>query len=280
MLTLSKKISLSLITALLLAGGLTNNPAAAETGQIFMGSVAMDTPVDMIKRFTLLTNYLSAETGLAVSFRASPNMDAAIGDLGSNRIQIAYLSPVAYIRSRKKFGIRPLVEAQTLGESTFKLVVVVAQDSPLKTMHDLKGKTFAFGDEKAILQRAVVNSGGIKLEDLGHYAYLNHYDNIAKAVLNKDFDAGVVKESIFVEYRNRGLRVIHSSPPLPPYLFAVSNKMPPATAKKLRDALVALKADSVEHNAILKELDKGYDGFTDAHDRDYDVVRKLIAPLE
>ena len=269
-----------LAAALLLAGAISSSPAAAETAQVFLGSVAMDTPVDMVERFKLLTNYLTDKTGLDVAFRASPNMDAAISDLGASRIQIAYLTPVAYIEARKKYGSRPLVEAMTLGESTFRLVVVVPQDSPIKTMRDLKGKTFAFGDEKAMLQRAVVISGGVNLADLGQYAFLNHYDNIAKAVLNKDFDAGIVKESIFVEFRNRGLRVIHSSPQLPPYLFAVSHKMPQATAKKLRDALVALKADSVEHNAILKQLDKGYDGFTDAHDADYDVVRKLIAPLQ
>lgn len=251
MFTITKKLSVGLSTALLLAVGLSGNLAAAETGQVFMGSVAMDTPVDMVKRFKLLTNYLSAKTGLDVSFHASPNMDAAISDLGSNRIQIAYFTPVAYIQSRKKYDIRALVEAQTLGESTFKLVVVVPKDSPLKKMRDLKGKSFAFGDEKALLQRAVVNSSGISLADLGQYAFLNHYDNIAKAVLNKDFDAGILKESIFVEYRSRGLRAIYSSPPLPPYLFAVSNKMPKGNADKLRDAMVALKADSPEHNAIL-----------------------------
>ena len=274
------KSFLRLATTLLLAGAISSNPAAAETVQVFLGSVAMDTPVDMVERFKLLTNYLTDKTGLHVTFRASPNMDAAISDLGTNRIQIAYLSPVAYIEARKKYGSRPLVEAITLSESTFRLVVVVPQDSPIKTMRDLKGKTFAFGDEKAMLQRAVVISGGINLGDLGQYAFLNHYDNIAKAVLNKDFDAGIIKESIFVEFRNRGLRVIYSSPQLPPYLFAVSHKLPQATAKKLRDAMVALKADSVEHNAILKQLDKGYDGFADAHDADYDVVRKLIAPLQ
>jgi len=277
---MTTKTSLGLVTALLLACGISGNLAAAETGQVFMGSVAMDTPVDMVKRFELLTNYLSERTGLAVSFRASPNMDAAMNDLGNNRIQIAYLTPVAYIKSRKKYGIKALVEAQTLGESTFKLVVVVPQDSPIKTISDLKGKSFAFGDEKALLQRAVVISSGIKMSDLSKYDFLNHYDNIAKAVLNRDFDAGIVKESIFVEFRSRGLRVIYSSPPLPPYLFAVSNNMSKATARKLRDAMVALKADSAEHNAILKELDKGYDGFRDANDKHYDIVRKLIAPLE
>lgn len=44
--------------------------------------------------------------------------------------------------------------------------------------------------------------------------------------------------------------------------------------------LMALNEDSAKNNEILKNLDKGYEGFTDASDKDYDIVRKLIAPLK
>jgi phosphonate transport system substrate-binding protein len=104
-------------------------------------------------------------------------------------------------------------------------------------------------------------------------------DNIAKAVLNQDFDAGILKDTIADEYKSKGLRVIYSSQPLPSYVFAVSSKLPEKTAEKLRDALLELKADTPDHKNILKELDQGYDGFTEAKDKDYDVIRKLVAPF-
>jgi phosphonate transport system substrate-binding protein len=277
---MTTKLSQTLLTALLLVVGLTMNQAAAETEQVYLGSVAMDVPVSMVQRFTLLTEYLSSKTGLKVTFHASPSLDVAVSDLGNNRTQIAYLTPVAYIKAHKEYNARALVSPLTMGESTFKLVVVVRQDSPFKTMLDLRGKSFAFGDEKAILQRAVVIGSGIKLEELSHYTFLKHYDNVAKAVLNKDFDAGIIRESIAVEFRNKGLRVIYYSEPLPAYVFAVSSNLAYETVYKLRDSLLALKADSPEHNAILKELDKGYDGFTKSNDSDYDIVRKMIAPFE
>lgn len=271
---------LQLLSVLALAGGITLNHAVAETEEIHLGSVAMDVPAAMVQRLTPLTQYLSAKTGLKVSFRASPNLDMAAKELGSNLTQIAYLTPVAYLEAREKYNARPLVAPLTHGKSTFNLVVAVHQDSPFKTMRDLRGKSFAFGDEKALLQRAVVTGGGIKLEDFSQYAFLKHYDNIAKAVLNKDFDAGILKDTIADEFKNKGLRVIYSSPPLPSYLFAVSSKLPEATANRLRDALLALKTDIPEHKAVLKELDQGYNGFTEASDRDYDVIRKLITPFK
>lgn len=262
---------------LILATGLILHEAYAAVDEIFMGSVAMDVPVDMVQRLRPLTQYLSAATGLKVSFRASRNMDTAANDLGNNLTQIAYLTPVAYLEAHDKYGVRALVAPLVHGQAAFRLVVVTRQDSPFKTMRDLRGKSFAFGDQKSLLQRAVVVGSGVGLKEFSRLAYINHLDNVAKAVLNKDFDAGILKDSIASEYQ--GLRVIYSSPPLPSYLFAVSSKLPKATVEKLRDALLALKADTAEHKAVLNKLDEGYDGFAKVNDKDYDVVRQLILPF-
>jgi len=248
--------------------------------EIFLGSVAMDIPAAMVQGLTPLTRYLSKKIGQKVSFRASPNLGTAVSELGNNATQIAYLTPVAYIEAHNKYHAMPLVSPLTHGKASFNLVVAVRQDSDIKSIADLIGKSFALGDEKAILQRAVLAGGGIGLNQLSRYAFLNHYDNIAKAVLNKDFDAGILKDTIYEKFQPQGLRRIYSSPPLPSYLFAVSERLPAETVKKLRAAFLELRADTPEGLAILQGIDKGYDGFVIAHDQDYDVVRKLILPFQ
>ncbi len=270
-------MSYSLRLLLVLVMGLILNQVYAAGDEIFMGSVAMDVPVDMVQRLTPLTQYLSVATGLKVSFRASNNMDSAASDLGNNLTQIAYLTPVAYLDAHDKYGVMALVAPLVHGQATFRLVVVTRKDGPFKTMSDLRGKSFAFGDQKSLLQRAVVAGSGVEFKEFSRLAYINHFDNVAKAVLNKDFDAGILKDSIASEYQ--GLRVIYSSPPLPSYVFAVSSKLPQAKVNKLRDALLALKADTSEHKAVLNKLDEGYDGFAKVSDKDYDVVRQLISPF-
>ena len=267
------------LIALLLAG-LAASPAIAGGQRVYLGSVAMDAPMEMVRRLTPLTHYLSEKTGLDVSFRASHDMNMAVSDLGNDYTQIAYLTPVAYLDAHRKYNAKAVVAPLVDGKSTFRLVVVVREDSAIRSMRDLKGKSFAFGDKSAILQRAVVVGGGIKLEELEHYDFINYYDNIAKAVLNRDFDAGILKESAANEYRTKGLRIIHVSPPLPSYLFAVNARLPKETVARLRDALLALKADTPEHRAILEELDRSYDGFAEISDGNYDIVRKLVAPFQ
>jgi phosphonate transport system substrate-binding protein len=265
-------------------GALVTWPAQAATPppieELYLGSVAMDVPAAMVRRLTPLTTYLSKKTGIKISFRASPNLGSAVNELGKDFTQIAYLTPVAYIDAHDKFKARPLVSPLTHGKSTFNLVVAVRRDSKLESMADLKGKTFALGDEKAVLQRAVVVGGGINLHEFSRFGFLNHYDNIAKAVLNNDFDAGILKDTVYEQFEAQGLRKIYTSPPLASYLFAVNDRLPPDTVKKLRAAFLALNNGTPEEKAILKDLDQGYDGFVAVEDKDYDVVRKLIAPFQ
>lgn len=251
---------------------------AAQPPHVTMGSVAMDIPVEMIRRMSALTNYLALSTNLNIRFRPSPNLGSAVEDLGTGQTQIAYLTPVAYIEARRKYGVIPLVAPTIRGVPYFSLVIAVKAGSGIGVPEDLKGRRFAFGDEKALLQRAVVESMGLKLTDFSTYAYLKHYDNIAKAVLAGDFDGGILKDSVAADFRNKGIVAIGSTPPLPSYVFAVHPGMPVAVRNKLRDALLALKKSSPDGSATLEAFDNAYDGFVVVDDQAYDPVRKLIQP--
>ena len=245
-----------------------------------MGSVAMDIPVEMIKRMSALTNYLALSTNLNIRFRPSPNLGSAVEDLGTGQTQIAYLTPVAYIEARKKYGVIPLVAPTTHGSPSFSLVIGVKAGSGIKTPAELKGKRFAFGDEKALLQRAAVKSMGLTAGEFSSFAFLKHYDNIAKAVLAGDFDGGILKDSVAEGFKSKGIVVIGSTAPLPSYIIAVHPGMPVAVRNKLRDALLGLKKTTPDQTATLEAFDIAYDGFTAIEDSAYDTVRTLIEPFQ
>ncbi len=252
----------------------------ANAQDITIGAVAMDAPVEMIKRMTPLTEYLAQQTGYRVQFRPAPNLDSAVADLGSGKVQIAYMTPIAYIMAHEKYQAVPLVTPLTHGKSTFNLVVVVQKDSPVKKLEELKGKRFAFGDPKAFLQPAVLLEAGMDIQAFSAVAYLKHYDNIAKAVLLGDFDGGIMKDTVYEKFASQGLRVVHTSPPLASYVFAVSGELDAAMQNKLREAFMKLNRRSPETLSVLKTLDQGYDGFQPSFDKDYDQERKLIARVK
>ena len=153
-------------------------------------------------------------------------------------------------------------------------------NSPAKSVGDLAGKSFAFGDPAAILQRAVLVNAGLRLEQLGSHRFIGHYDNIARGVANGDFDAGILKDTTAYEWERKGLRILHASPPLPPYNIAVSRRVDEPTRNALRQALLRLNPRDPAHRNVVESLDRNYDGFAPVTDAEYDVVRKLVKPFE
>ena len=110
-----------------------------------LGAVAMDAPVEMIKRMTPLTAYIAKRIGHEVQFRLAPNMDTAVTDLGNGTVQIAYMTPFSYIMAHEKYHAIPLVSPLTHGKATFNLMVVVQKDSPAKSLEDLRASGLHLG---------------------------------------------------------------------------------------------------------------------------------------
>jgi len=246
---------------------------------ISLGSVAMDTPAVMHKRLLPLTEYLSKALNREVKLKLSPNMPTAIKEVANGEVDLAYLTPVAYIRSHDMGQTQLLVKTITQNKGSFKLMIVVREDSQIKSINDLIGKRFAFGDKAALLQRAAVVGADMPLEKLGNYAFLGHYDNIIRAVLHGEFDAGIVKDTMAYKWQGKGIRILYSSPDLPPYNIAASGKLSSELVQKLKRAFLDLDPNNPSHKPIIKALDKQYDGFADTNDDEYDVVRKLVKPF-
>lgn len=247
---------------------------------IIFGSVAMDIPAVMHKRLKPLTKYLSKKLDKNVVLKLSPNMGAAISEAAKGSVDIAYLTPVAYIRAHDKGKAQLIAKTVTNGKASFKLMIVVRQDSPIKSVADLAGKSFAFGDEKALLQRAAVVGAGIQLKQFKEYRFIGHYDNIARAVMNKDFDAGILKDTMAYRWEGKGLRILHASPALPPYNIVASKNVSKKDLNKLKEVFLSLDKNNPEELKVIKAVDKKYDGFAATSDAEYDVVRKLVKPFE
>jgi phosphonate transport system substrate-binding protein len=247
--------------------------------ELEFGSVAMDIPAIMHKRLTPLTRYLSKTLHRPVSLKLSPNMGAAIKDAADGTVDISYLTPVAYLKAHELGDVQLIAKTVTNEKASFQLMIVVKEGSPIRTVQDLIGKSFAFGDKKALLQRAAVVGAGIKLDQFSEYKFIGHYDNIARAVIGGDFDAGILKDTMAYAWAGKGLRILYSSPQLPPYNIAASKNIDKQTLAALRKAFLSLNGKNPAHLKIIKALDKKYDGFAPTSDAEYDVVRQMIKPF-
>lgn len=254
--------------------------AVAETRELNLGTVAMEIPAVMHQRLQPLAAYLGRSLRQAVRIRPAPDLNKAVEDIASGNVDIAYLTPAAYVQAKKTGNVRIVAEPVTAKGVNMQLMLVVRHESRARNVRDLVGRSFAFGDQAAVLQRAVVVNAGLALHEFGSYRFLGHYDNIARGVANGDFDAGILKDSTARVWVQKGLRILHTSPELPPYNIVVGRKVGPALEQRIRSALLGLKVENPDHRKILSALDTSYTGFVPATDSDYDIVRTLIKPFQ
>lgn len=273
--TMTKSKFMLLVCASLLA------TVAVSAKELRLGSVANDIPAVMYQRLSPLSTYLSKELGQPVTLQLSADMPAAIDAVAKKQVDISYLTPVAYLRAHQTGKVRLVVKTVTAGQSSFQLMIVVKQTSPIKTVKDLNGKSFAFGDPAAKLQPAVVSLAGAHIDKFADVRYLGHYDNIARGVLSGEFDAGILKDTDAFKWETQGLRIIYRSPPLPPYNIVVNGDVPDELYQRIKAAFLKLDPKNPQQLEVIQALDKEYTGFAPTSDKEYNIIRKLTAnPVE
>jgi len=240
-------------------------------------------PVEAVKKFTPLADYLSKKIGKKVALRAVSDYEGAIRDIGQGITQACFMTPTTYLEAQKKYGVEILVKALTEGKSTYRSVIIAKSDSNISSVQDIKGRTFAFGDPHSlssyITPRFILLDAGIDLKDLLYYDYLGPHVEVLNSVLQGKFDCGGVTESITYKYKDKGINFIKFSDELPGFCICVDKSMAEKEKNIMKNALIALSDETTEGATILKSIYKRYTAFEEASEADYDTVRIMMSKL-
>ena len=239
---------------------------------------------ELIKRFTPLANYLGKKIGRPVTVTITGNYQEHIDHIGNDKVDIAYMGPAPYVRMVDLYGKKTVLARLEINDMpTYKGVIIVSKDSPIQTLSDLVGKRFAFGDPAStmshLVPRYMMRQAGVTIDKLAGHAFLKNHHNVALGVLLGNFDAGAVKEDVFDEYRQQGLKTLKKTPPISEHLFVVRKTLPPETVVALRNALYDLKNDP-EGPAIMTAVKENVTGIVPAIDSDYDNLRSILKTLK
>lgn len=254
-----------------------------ETGVLKMGVVPSEAVTEMYLRFTPFVDYLSKKTGRDIKLKIAMNSADTIRDIGEGITSLCCMSPVTYIEAHNKYGVEVIAKALRNGRPYHHSVIIAREDGKVERIEDIRGKTFAFGDmlsaSSHIVPRIMLLDAGIDLKDLSYYTYLDRHDDVAMAVINGEFDAGGIKESVAQRFKAQGLKFIKLSPEIPEINICVNRDMSAEIKESLRDAILALNDRTEEGASVLRSLSPDYTGFAPSSDRDYDGIREMMRRL-
>jgi phosphonate transport system substrate-binding protein len=205
-----------------------------------------------------------------------------------HKLDVAFLAPASYVLAKNETDIKVILKSERKGIPFYYAAIITRADSNIKTLDDLRGKTFAFGDSLSttghVFPRKMLKERGIDpVRDFKQILYSGGHDATVLAVLNGKVDAGATyanspdsKDTAWMRYLKnpadvRRIRAIAFSEPIPADNLVVSGSLDPRIAKKIEEVFVELSRDP-NGKKMLRELYQ-IDGFVPATDKDYDSVR-------
>ena len=239
---------------------------------------------ELEKKFNPLVNYLSQQSGLDITLKIGSNYEEHIEYIGSDKVDIAFMGPVSYVKLVNLFGQKPLLaKLEINGQSFFQGSIIVRNDSGIKSLADLKGKRIALGDINSTMSYIVPHhllhrTDVFSKQNIKHQLLPTH-DDIALAVLAGDFDAGAVKPAVFKHYEKDGLVILAKTPKISEHLFVTRSNLPKKQIQLFRQILINMKNTS-EGLSILQGIKKGISGLVSVKESDYSNLQKIILENE
>jgi phosphonate transport system substrate-binding protein len=234
----------------------------------------------LMERFTPLADHLSRVLGVTVRVKVGSSYSDHIAAVGHGKVDIAFMGPAPYVLLVDRFGERPLLGRLSFnGTAHFQGVIAVSESSDIRSLGEISGKNFAFGDPESTMSALVptymLQQAGVEIADLDGYAHLENHHNVVLGVLLGKYDAGAMKGEVFYAYQERGLRALAWSPKISSHLFVANPALPEELVGRLRRAMQDLHK-TPEGLRILDAIKKGATGLVPVQDGDYSNLREIL----
>ncbi|QIN79276.1 phosphate/phosphite/phosphonate ABC transporter substrate-binding protein [Rubrobacter marinus] len=196
------------------------------------------------------------------------------------------LRGLTYVQARERAEVHPLVTEinPRTHDTTYRSVIIVPEESPVREVSELRGRDFAFGSVSStsgsLYPSIMLREAGVDYRtDLGEVTYTGGHDATAQAVAGGRVDAGGIEDRILYRLEEEGVieggsvRVIEESDPIQGYPWVVRSELPDDLEGAITDAYL-----SMQDPDLLDLL--GAEGYERVEAGDYDYVEEQARELD
>lgn len=278
---LSRRSAFAALSIFCLASGFVAAPAQAQE-KIRFAVTDIDGLESLQREFGPFKAAFEKATGLKVDFFPVSGRTAAVEAMAADQVDFVLTGPAEYVVFNARLKANPVVVWE---RPDYRASIIVLDESPIKTVADLKGKKISFGEIGSTSQHlapaTILADGGL--------AYGRHYEPVflklnvaAEALLRNDIAAIGMNQTHLERVRkafpDKKFRSLGDGVSLPNDLVLVSARVKPDTVEKFRSAFRD-HGDAIMAAVVSTSENKKFQGgkfFHTVSDRDYDMVRKMF----
>ncbi|WP_368491657.1 putative selenate ABC transporter substrate-binding protein [Pseudomonas sp. Hg5Tf] len=226
-----------------------------------VSAIPDEAPTELLRKFKPLGEYLEQKLGMKVEFVPVSDYPAVVEALATDRLDMAWLGGFTFVQVHLKSPTAtPLVQREQDAKFTSKFITA---NPDIKSLADLKGKTFAFGSisstSGSLMPRYfMLENDNIKPETyFSRVAYSGAHDATAAWVQAGKVDAGVLNASVWDKLVASGkvdtnkVKVFATTPSYYDYNWTVRGSLDPALKEKIKQAFLDLDPAKPADKAIL-----------------------------
>lgn len=235
--------------------------AVQAQGVLRISAIPDENPTELQRKFSKVAAYLEREVDMKVQYTAVTDYAAVVEALAAKKIDLAWLGGFTFVQARLRTGNAiPIV--QRAEDEKFTSKIIASATSNIKSLSDLKGKSFTFGSVSStsghLMPRYFLLENRINPEkDFRRVAYSGAHDATALQVESGRVDAGALNASVWEKLVSekkvdtKRVKVIWTTPPYYDYNWTVRGDLDPALVRKLTAAFLKLDPANPAHKELL-----------------------------
>jgi phosphonate transport system substrate-binding protein len=267
-----------------MAGAAAWRPSFAQS-VLRVGLIPSEDSRAMLAASAELLKALEANLGMKVQGFVASDYNGVIEAMRANHVEVAYLGPFSYVLGATVAPIEAFCTAETAkaGRTFYHSQIIAMKESGIRTIEDLKGRTFAFVDPSStsghLFPKAALVRMGIDPDKyFGRVLFTGSHDANALAVANKKVDAATIADRIFDTAVSRKLidpekvQVVWRSDPIPESPTVWRKNLPEDLKKRIKAAFLAIRDITWADQGKLNR-------FVETNDAAYDIIRETAKVL-
>ncbi|WP_246487421.1 putative selenate ABC transporter substrate-binding protein [Ferrigenium kumadai] len=226
-----------------------------------VSAIPDESPTELQRKFKPMGEYLEKKLGMKVEFTPVTDYAASVEGLINNKLDLVWFGGFTFVQAKVRSNNKVIPLVQREEDEKFKSVFITTRND-IKTLQDLKGKTFTFGSESStsghLMPRSFLLAANINPDtDMKRIAFSGAHDATVAAVAGGKVDAGALNISVWEKLVSQGkvdanaVRVFYTTPGYYDYNWTVRADMDPALRKKLMNAFLALDKNNAGDKEIL-----------------------------